>query len=145
VNAPIIAGERGMKVVEMKRARGENFASSIGVRARGASGARYVKGTVFQLGDKPEARVVVIDDYVLDAAPEGRILLVFNDDRPGVIGAIGTLLGKKDINVARLHVGQPRESGKSIMLWNVEADLTPAVLDEVRKLPHIESAQQVKL
>jgi D-3-phosphoglycerate dehydrogenase / 2-oxoglutarate reductase len=141
VNASIVADERGMRVAQVLRPRGVNFAASVGVRAKG----RYVKGTIFQVGDQSEARVVQVDDFVLDAAPEGRILLLRNADRPGVIGAVGTLLGNQGINVARLHVGRGRSRGSALMLWQVDAELPAAFLDEVRRLPHIEAAQQVSL
>jgi D-3-phosphoglycerate dehydrogenase len=145
VNAPLIAAERGLRVAEVKRARGDDFAAAISLCARGAMGARLVKGTIFHVGEQPEARVVRIDDYVLDAQPEGRILFIRNADRPGVIGGVGTLLGQRGINVGRLHVGRGRQKGMAIMLWQVDAELGPALLDEVRGLAHIEHAQQVVL
>src|SRR6185503_16327831 len=93
VNAALIADERGLRVVEVKRGRGQTFAAAITLRARSATGSRLVKGTIFHIGEQPEARVVQIDDFVLDATPEGRLLLIGNADRPGVIGRVGTLLG----------------------------------------------------
>ncbi len=145
VNAPLIAGERALKVIEIKRPKGENFASSIGLRTRGAGGARFVKGTIFHVGEAREPRIVMIDDYVLDAAPEGRLVVMRNDDKPGIIGAVGTLLGQRGINVARLHVGLDPRTRQSIMLWNVDTPLDQSVLDELRKVPHVQSAQQVTL
>jgi len=145
VNAPIIAGERGLRVVEVKRHRAVDVANAVTIRTRGASGARAVKGTIFHVGDAHEhPRIVQIDEFHLDAAPEGRILVLRNADRPGVIGAVGTLLGARGINVARLHVGLDKKKGAALMLWNVDADLGP-VIDEVRKVPHVESAEQVTL
>jgi D-3-phosphoglycerate dehydrogenase / 2-oxoglutarate reductase len=145
VNAALVADERGLKVVEVKRARGVNFAAAIALRARGPSGTRAVKGTIFHVGDTGEPRVVQIDDYVLDATPEGRLLLIRNNDRPGVIGAVGTLLGQRGINVARLHVGRGRSRGNALMLWQVDADIDAALLADVRKLPHVEAADSVVL
>jgi hypothetical protein len=144
VNAPLVAGERGLRIAEVKRARGDDYSASITVKARGAQGARLVKGTIFHVGEQAEPRVVRIDDFVLDAAPEGRILFIRNADKPGVIGGVGTLLGARGINVARLHVGRGRAKGAAIMLWQIDADLGP-LLDEVRRLPNIDSAQQVVL
>ncbi|HKA90883.1 MAG TPA: phosphoglycerate dehydrogenase [Haliangiales bacterium] len=145
VNAPLIAAERGLRVAEVKRARGDDFAASISLRALGALGHRLVKGTILHLGEQAEPRVVRIDDYMLDAQPEGRILFIRNADKPGVIGGVGTLLGHSGINVGRLHVGRGRARGTAIMLWQVDAELGAALLDEVRRLPHIEHAQQVVL
>jgi D-3-phosphoglycerate dehydrogenase len=145
VNAHLIADERGLRVVEVKRPRGVNFSAEVTVRSRAASGSRSVRGTIFQIGEQSEPRIVQIDDFVLDAAPEGRLLLVRNVDRPGVIGAVGTLLGARGINVARLHVGRGRARGTAVMLWQVDAALDAGALDEVRRVAHIESAEQVIL
>lgn len=145
VNAPILASERGLRVVEVKRHRGVDFAAAVGLRTRGASGTRLVRGTIFHVGDQNEARIVQIDDFVLDAAPEGKILLLRNADQPGVIGAVGTLLGERGINVARLHVGLDKVHKTAIMLWNVDAALEPKVVDDVRRLNHIQSVEQVTL
>jgi D-3-phosphoglycerate dehydrogenase len=145
VNAPILAEERGLRIIEVKRKKGETFAAAIAVHTRGQAGTRKVKGTIFHVGDHAEPRIVQIDDYVLDASPEGKILFIRNLDRPGVIGAVGTLLGQRGINVARLHVGRGKRPDDAIMLWQVDTELTPGFLDEVRKLANIESAQQVTL
>jgi D-3-phosphoglycerate dehydrogenase / 2-oxoglutarate reductase len=145
VNAPILAQERGLRVVEVKRGVGQTFAAALALRTRGPSGGRFVKGTIFHIGERAEKRIVQIDDFVLDATPEGKILLIRNLDRPGVIGAVGTLLGQRAINVARLHVGKGPSSDQSIMLWQVDAELPQETLDDVRRLANIESAQQVTL
>jgi D-3-phosphoglycerate dehydrogenase len=145
VNASLIADERGLRVVEVKRPRGVNFAAEVTCRSRGASGARMVRGTIFHVGDQNEPRIVQIDDFVLDAAPEGRLLLVRNVDRPGVIGAVGTLLGARGINVARLHVGRGRARGSAVMLWQIDADLDDAALAEIRRVANVETAEQVSL
>jgi D-3-phosphoglycerate dehydrogenase len=145
VNAPVIAGERGLRVVEVKRQRGLNFASSVGIRLKGPAGERLVQGTIFHVGDQGEPRLVRIDDFVLDAAPRGRILILRNADKPGVVGAVGTLLGARGINVARLHVGLDEKSRTAIMLWNIDAGLADDALEEIRRVPHVQSAQQVVL
>ena len=145
VNASLVADERGLRVVEVKRARGVTFAAAVTLRARAGGGTRTVKGTIFQVGDQPEPRIVQIDDFVLDATPEGRLLLIGNADRPGVIGRVGTLLGDRGINVARLHVGRRHGGGQALMLWQVDAELDEAFLDEVRRVANVESAARVIL
>lgn len=145
VNAPLLAEERGIKVTEIRRDRGANFTSSISVRACGKSGDRHVRGAVFNVADRSEPRLVEIDDVLVEASPEGRILLIRNEDRPGVIGAVGTYLGGRGINVSRMQVGLDRERREALQLWNVDGELTPAMLDEIRKLPHVRSAQTIEL
>ena len=132
-------------VVEVKRHRGVTFANAVALRTRSASGGVYVKGTIFQVGERHEPRLVQIDEYDLDAAPEGRILIVRNLDKPGVIGSVGTLLGQREINVAQLHVGRGPRDGRAMMLWNIDGEIDPQVVDAIRKLPHIEHAQPVAL
>ena len=145
VNAPFVAEERGISVSETRRARGENWATSIGLRVSGKGWSRYVKGTVFQIGEQSEPRLVVIDDFLLEAAPEGRILILRNEDKPGVIGAVGTLLGARGINVSRMQVGLAPTRKEALQLWNIDGELTDGMLGEIRRLPHVRAAQQVSL
>jgi D-3-phosphoglycerate dehydrogenase len=145
VNAPVLAAERGLRVTEVKRHRGVNFANAVGLRTRGPAGSVYVQGTIFHVGERREARLVQVDEYVLDAPPVGRILIVKNVDRPGVIGSVGTLLGQRQINVAQLHVGRGPDGGKSMMLWNVDGEIDASIVDEIRRLPNIDHAQPVSL
>jgi D-3-phosphoglycerate dehydrogenase len=147
VNAPIVAGERGIRVSEVKQHKGDDLAAAITLTTRSAAGTCSVTGTIFKLGEQHEARVVRIDDVVLDAVPEGRLLLIRNTDQPGVIGGVGTLLGQKSINVARLHVGKRRGKGSSLMLWQLDAQgsVDDAVLTEIKKVAGVESAQALNL
>jgi (S)-sulfolactate dehydrogenase len=145
INAPLVAQERGIRITEMRRDRGENWATAIGLRAAGKGWSRYVKGTVFRIGEQAEPRVVVIDDFLLEAAPEGRILILRNEDKPGVIGAVGTLLGARGINVSRMQVGLAPARQEALQLWNIDGELTDPLLGEIRRLPHVRAAQQVAL
>ncbi len=148
VNAPIVAQDRGLLVTEVKRPHDVNFAAAVTLRTRGASGALTVHGTVFQVGDRREARLTGVDDFTLDAVPDGQILVVRNADKPGVIGALGTLLGERGINVAQLHVSRRAPTtatgAEVLMLWNVDGELAP-VLDAVRGLAHVTAATPVSL
>jgi D-3-phosphoglycerate dehydrogenase len=145
VNAHLVADERGLQVASTTRPRGPNFASSIGVRATGPAGNLAVTGTIFQVGDHHEPRVVQIDEFVLDAAPQGKLLLIRNLDRPGVIGAVGTLLGARGVNVAGLHVGRGHGRAGALQLWSIDTDVDAALLAELRKVAHVESAERVVL
>jgi D-3-phosphoglycerate dehydrogenase len=143
VNSPLLAAERGIRTSETVRSHGSNFTSSIALKVSGSDGDRYVKGTVFQTGDGLEARVVQIDRFLLEVVPEGRVLMLRNDDRPGVIGAVGTLLGHKAINVSRMQVGLDKHALKALQLWNVDGAVDAALLAEIRKVPGVNSAQLV--
>ena len=90
-------------------------------------------------------RLVGLEGYEVDAVLKGHAIVVRNEDKPGVIGAIGTILGKHGVNVARLQVGLDEETGKALALWNVDSAVLPAVLDELRGLPNVSSVAYVTL
>ena len=79
----------------------------------------------------------------MDAVLKGHALVIHNDDKPGVIGAVGSVLGKAGVNVSRLQVGLDEETGRALMLWNVADAVPPTVLDEVTKLDHVQSVRLV--
>jgi D-3-phosphoglycerate dehydrogenase len=90
-------------------------------------------------------RLVRINDFFLDADPNGFILMLNNRDVPGVVGAVGTLLGEAKINIARLELGRERIGGMAISLIHVDDTVPDAVLERLRTLPNIVSAQLIKL
>lgn len=144
VNAMLLAEERGIRVSETKQARGGDFTSSIALRLDGRCGVRVLKGTVFRTDGGLEPRLVQIDGFLLEAIPEGSILVIRNDDRPGVIGAVGTILGRRGLNVSRMQVGLDRQTGEALQLWNVDGDMA-AALDEIRTQTHVRSVMVVTL
>ncbi|MCB9612524.1 MAG: phosphoglycerate dehydrogenase [Sandaracinus sp.] len=90
-------------------------------------------------------RLVGLEGYEVDAVLKGHAIVVRNDDKPGVIGAIGTILGKHGVNVARLQVGLDEETGKALALWNVDSEVTPALLAELRALANVSNVAYVTL
>jgi D-3-phosphoglycerate dehydrogenase / 2-oxoglutarate reductase len=140
VNAPVIAREHGIKVIESKASRSEDFASTITTRVRGCVD-RLIAGAVFH-GTQP--RIVRVDDFILEAIPEGFALLVHNHDRPGVVGSVGTVLGEAGINISRMQLALQRERGEAAMLVNVDGRPDEAVLERLRNLPHMISTQLVE-
>ena len=145
VNSFIIAGDRGLEVSEVKRHRDRDLASAVAVTARRGESMHCVKGTLYHIGDRVEARLVQIDDFIVEAPPRGVLLVVRNDDQPGVIGAVGTLLGKRGINVNSLHVGTGTTPGVAMALWNLDSELDGSVMEEIRALDLIQSANMVEL
>jgi D-3-phosphoglycerate dehydrogenase len=145
INAPIIAADRSIELLEIRRQRDRDLASAIQVTATCGDRVRLVKGTLYHVGDRVEARVVQIDDFLVEAAPTGTILVVVNKDRPGVIGALGTALGVRGINVNGLYVGQDRDKGVALELWCVDSPLADDVVAEIRALEPVSSAQVVQL
>jgi D-3-phosphoglycerate dehydrogenase len=141
VNAPVIARERGIKVIESKASRTSDFASAITTRVSGCL-ERLVAGAVFH-GKQP--RIVRIDDFMLEAIPEGPTLLLHNHDRPGVVGHVGTVLGEEGVNISRMQLALVRERSEACMLVNVDSAPSAAVMERLRSLPHMISAQLVEL
>lgn len=141
VNAPVIAQERGIKVIESKASRTRDFASAITTRVRGCV-ERLIAGAVFQGG---QPRIVRIDDFMLEAIPEGPTLLLTNHDRPGVVGMVGTILGEASINIARMQLALVRERGEAAMLVNVDTSPGAEVLEKLRSLPNMIAVQLVEL
>ncbi|MBI2338781.1 MAG: phosphoglycerate dehydrogenase [Deltaproteobacteria bacterium] len=142
VNAPYIAKERGIKLTESKISDHENFASLITVTLKFKDKQTVVAGTIF---GKNHPRIVRVDNYYLEAVPEGKILVILNQDKPGVVGNVGTCLAKNKINISRMQLGLDSKTGKATAFYNVEGDVSDKVLAELKKLPDIISVQQVVL
>ncbi len=142
VNAPFVARERGIKVVEVKSSRPIDFASSVTIKVRTNEQEFLVEGALF---GKKEPRIVRIDKFFLDAIPEGYLLVLHNQDKPGVIGNVGTLLGENKINIARLHLGRQTVGGDAVSVWNIDTPLSRGLKEKLLKLPNIISAKVVEL
>jgi len=142
VNAPFVAKERGIKVVEMKSSRTTDFASSITIKVKTREEENVVEGALF---GKKEPRIVRINKFFLDAVPEGNLLLLHNEDKPGVIGNVGTLLSANNVNIARLHLGRSSVGAEAVSVWNIDTPLSKGLIDKILKLPHIISANVVEL
>ena len=141
VNAPLIAQQRGIKVIESKASRPRDFASTITTRVRGCVD-RLIAGAIFHGG---QPRIVRIDDFMLEVIPEGPTLLLHNHDRPGVVGTVGTILGEEKINIARMQLALVRERGEAAMLVNVDVCPDDRVMERLRSLPNMIAAQLVEL
>ncbi|HVH05228.1 MAG TPA: phosphoglycerate dehydrogenase [Myxococcota bacterium] len=141
VNAPIVAQQHGIKVVESKASRPRDHASTITTRVRGATD-RLIAGAIFSGG---QPRIVRVDDFMLEAIPEGPTILLRNHDRPGVVGQVGTVLGETGINISRMQLGLVPERAEAAMLVNVSPMPSDAVMERLRGLPNVITAQLVDL
>jgi D-3-phosphoglycerate dehydrogenase len=118
------------------------FASLVRVTVTGAGGTYSAAGTLSANGDP---RLVHLNGYELDAVIDGTVILVNNDDKPGIIGKIGTILGQRGINVSRMQLGLDKPTGRALSLWNVDSAVPDAVLDELRKIENMRSISVVSL
>jgi len=142
VNAPLMARERGIKVVESKSNRTGDFANYITVKADTGRKQIEVEGVVF--GSK-HPRIVRVDNFYLEAVPEGYILVLRNRDVPGVVGTVGSLLGRNGINIAGMELGRTEKGGNAISFIHVDDAVSKKALQELRDRPEIVSAELVKL
>ena len=142
VNAPLIARERGIEIIESKSKEAKDFASLITVKIRSSKGDREVSGTVFEgIGD----RLVSIDGFRVDAVPQGYMLIISNIDKPGMIGKVGTFLGQHNINIAAMDVGRIKVGEKAVMVLNVDGAVLDKVLGDITKIEGIFGATLVKI
>jgi D-3-phosphoglycerate dehydrogenase len=142
VNAPVMAKERGIKITESTRAEAEDFASLIALTTRSKMEQNYIAGTLF---GRKELRIVKLNDFFIEAIPEGHILLVNNYDKPGVIGNIGNALGSRDINIATMQFGRDRMGGNAISLLHLDVPLPPGMVGDILRMPNIISVRQIQL
>ena len=142
VNAPVMAKERGIKITESTRAEAEDFASLIALTARSKMEQNYIAGTLF---GRKELRIVKLNDFFIEAIPEGHILLVNNYDKPGVIGNIGNALGSRNINIATMQFGRDRMGGHAISLLHLDVSLPPGMVGDILRMPNIISVRQIQL
>jgi len=142
VNAPRLASERGIQVAHRRHPAAEGYSNIILCRAVSTKETRLVGGALF-LHDQP--RIVLLDDYRIDALPSGPALLLSNRDIPGVIGRVGTLLGERGINIAEWQMGRSAPGGSAVSYINIDTPASEEVLKELRALSPILDVRQVVL
>ncbi|MCU1504050.1 MAG: serA [Ilumatobacteraceae bacterium] len=137
VNAPQLAKDRGVEVRETSSAVSADFVNLVTLRG----GGRSMSGTL--VGRRSEQRIVMIDEHTFDVPPSDNMLMVKNDDRPGVIGLVGTLLGDAGVNIADMDVGRAAEAGTAVMLIAPTAVAPDEVVTALRAAPGIISVDRL--
>ncbi len=141
VNARAIAKDRGIGVIETSDQSPEDFSSLIKLKLDSPEeGPDEIWGTIYE---KKYPRIIRIGDVYMDAIPEGSMIVIQNIDKPGVIGHVGTTLGRHNINIARFQLG--RRLDRAVCLVNIDTPADEAVLEEIKSLPIILSVKQVHL
>jgi D-3-phosphoglycerate dehydrogenase / 2-oxoglutarate reductase len=140
VNAMHVANQRGIRVQETRVPAPENFTNLILIELKTDVESHRVSGTVFT--DKLP-RIVNIDGYPLEVVPRGNMIFFTNNDKPGVIGAIGSVLGKCNVNIAGMHLGREHEGGKALALLLVDNPVDNDVIEQFRQVPNVLSARVV--
>ncbi len=135
VNAGILAEQRGIKVTEATSAITEDYVHLVTVEVVTTEMTNTVSGTIF---GKKEPRIVKVNDFRVEIIPEeGHLALIHNVDRPGSIGQIGSTLGKNDVNIARMQVGQDKEGDRNIIFLRTDTPITDEVAAELMALPMV--------
>jgi D-3-phosphoglycerate dehydrogenase len=142
VNARTLATERGIDVVESTSSAKVAFSNLMAIRLKTSERDFSVAGTLF---GRNHLRLVDVDGVEVDAIPQGHLLLVRNDDTPGVVGHLGQALGQRNINIARMTVGRKPGSGRAVMLIEVDNEVPADVLAEVTTVPGVREARALNL
>jgi len=142
VNARFIAEQRGIKIKEVKSTEASGYATLITVTVTTEAGTHSISGTLFGLHNP---RIVRVDDYSVEMAPEGIFIVAYHLDKPGIIGSVGQIFGAYDVNIAGMQVGRLQPRGKAVMVLAVDEHPVEKVLDKIRAIEGVEATFLVEL
>jgi len=142
VNALEVARERRIEILESTSSAGISFANLVALRLKTSEEDLSIAGTVFGGG---HLRLVDVDGVEVDTIPQGNVLLVRNEDTPGIVGRVGTVLGSHGVNIARMGLGRKPGSGRAIMLIEVDSEVPATLTDELTAMPGIREARFLRL
>jgi len=142
VNAPFLAKDRGIEVKVSQSKDAREYTSIITLRVRTGGTETAV---IWTLNSKKEPRIVQVNEFPMEAVPAGDMLVLMNNDKPGVIGGIGITLGKNGINISRMQFGRESEGGRAMSVVSVDSTIPDKVMDEIRKLPNVLSVKQIRI
>ena len=141
VNAVSLLKERGIKLRESRSAQEGEFVNLIQLEIKTDKEAKNVFGT---LSSNKQPRIVKIDDYYLELYPIGEMVFIRNWDKPGLIGSLGTLMGKNGINIAAMTFGRDQLGGKAISILNVDSQVSSEIQDKIRELENILTVKVIR-
>ena len=141
VNARLVAAERGVEVRVVREAESSGYKSVLSVTTRTREGRKVIAGTVFD----GQPRIVRLRDLDIEFTPEGHILVLSYEDRPGMVGRIGSILGRQNVNIASMHVGRRSKRGRAIVVLLLDEDLPPGQLQEVARAVEADFARLIRL
>ena len=142
VNARNVAAERGLEVVESRSTRHRNYTNLISVKLETSGRSRWVEGVVFE-GKSP--RLALVDGIAVEAPLEGTMIVMCNTDQPGVIGDVGTILGRHEVNIANFALGREGDRAVGVVIVDEATPIPDAVLRELRKVKAVREARIVRV
>ncbi|MHC4423450.1 MAG: phosphoglycerate dehydrogenase [Planctomycetota bacterium] len=134
VNVPVLAKERGISIDETKNTEAKDVAASFSAKVVTDKVTRTVTGSVF---GGTLLRIIEIDGFNIEMTPQGAVLVIFNDDKPGVIGSVGTVCGKHDINICTMGVGQKPAEQKAVLAVSLDKEPDAQAVEELGKLDFV--------
>ena len=141
VNAPQVAAERGLEIREVSTATSHDYKNLITLRSSDHSCAGTLAGT----GVRVEPRVVMVDDHLVEVPPSPNMLVVRNNDRPGMIGAVGTAIGDAGVSISSMAVGPSSEGDTALMVITTDAAAPDQVLTNLRQVDGILDLHRIEL
>src|SRR5512143_2752376 len=142
VNAPLIAKDRGIDVKVSKSSEATEYTSLVTLRIKAGGKDVSATGT---LNSKKEPRIIQVDNFPMETVPEGDMLVLMNNDKPGVIGGIGTLLGQNGINIARMQFGREKQGGLAMSVVSIDSVVSDELMAKIKRLPNVLAVKQVKI
>ncbi len=134
INTPVLAKERGISINEKRNTEAKDVAASIGAKVVTDKVTRTVTGSVF---GATLPRIIEIDGFNVEMTPQGAVVVIFNDDKPGVIGAVGTICGRHNINICTMGVGQKLAEQKAVLAVSLDKEPDAKVVEELSKLEFV--------
>ena len=141
VSAPVIARERNIQVTEVRSEAASAYQTMMRLTVTTEQRERSVAGTIFN-ADRP--RLVEVAGVPIEAELGPNMLFLRNEDKPGLIGALGSTLGDAGVNIATFHLGRSEKGGNAMALIEVDEPLPEEVLVRVRGLPHVVQAKALR-
>ena len=143
VNVRALATGLGLRVEEIKSNEETDFNEWLHVAAYAGEQKISAGGTLY--GAKRQPRIVRVNSQPVEIVPEGVLFFLTNKDRPGIVGYLGTLLGRHQVNIASMNLSRDTAGGRALTVLALDSVPTPAVLDEIQKDPDIANVRVVKL
>jgi D-3-phosphoglycerate dehydrogenase len=142
VNAMHLAKTRDVNVFVQKSTASSSFTNLLTVTVKTKQEVKTLAGTLLAgIGE----RIVLIDQYPVDFSPEGNLLLISHNDKPGIIGRVGTLLGNNEVNIATMQVGRKVIGGSAIMVLTIDKQASKEVLSELGTLSEIVNVRELRI
>ncbi|WND03124.1 phosphoglycerate dehydrogenase [Temperatibacter marinus] len=140
VNAPVVAKERNIDVTETVHEREGDYHTLIKVTVETEKRTRSVSGTLFANG---APRIVEVNGVNIECEVDDFMIYAVNEDKPGFIGALGTILGHNGINIANFSLGRHPEGGEAVAVVGVDTEISDIVIDQLTALPHVLTAKSL--